>query len=169
MLRWEPAYVGLGSNLDDPYGQIRWAIAQFKQRSDIRSLNCSGIYISAPMGPQDQPDYLNAVCGLLTSMTATELLGVLHEQEEQRGRQRSQRWGPRTLDLDLLVYGREVNERDDLKLPHPGVHERSFVLYPLAEIAPDLEIPGRGRVSQLAAACGRQGLQRYADAGDSKT
>ena len=168
-MRWESAYVGLGSNLDDPCGQIRWAIAKLKQRPDIRSLSCSAIYLSAPMGPQDQPDYLNAVCGLLTSLPAADLLGVLHEQEEQRGRQRDERWGPRTLDLDLLVYGRELSDCNNLRLPHPGVHERSFVLYPLAEIAPDLEIPGRGRVSKLAAACGRKGLKRYADAGDSNT
>jgi 2-amino-4-hydroxy-6-hydroxymethyldihydropteridine diphosphokinase len=168
-MRWESAYVGLGSNLDDPRGQIRWAAAKLKQRPDIRSLSCSGIYLSAPMGPKDQPDYLNAVCGLLTSLTAADLLGVLHEQEEQRGRQRNERWGPRTLDLDLLVYGRERSDCDKLMLPHPGVHERSFVLYPLAEIAPTLEIPGRGRVSQLAAACGRQGLKHYADAGDNNT
>ena len=168
-MRWQPAYVGLGSNLENPCGQLRWAIARLKQRSDMRSLACSGIYLSAPMGPPDQPDFLNAVCGLLTSLPAADLLTVLHELEAQRGRRRGERWGPRTLDLDLLVYGRELSDSAELRLPHPGVHERSFVLYPLAEIAPALEIPGRGRVSQLAAACGLQGLQRYADTGDSDT
>ncbi len=167
-MRWQPAYVGLGSNLEDPCGQIRWAVARLAERPDICGLICSGIYLSPPMGPQDQPDFLNAVCGLLTCLPAEELLAVLHELEEQRGRQRSERWGPRTLDLDLLVYAQELSDRDDLRLPHPGIHERSFVLYPLAEIAPALEIPGRGRVSHLAAACGRQGLQLYVDAGDNK-
>lgn len=168
-MRWQSAYVGLGSNLDHPCGQIRWAIAKLKQRADIHSLVCSGIYLSAPMGPRDQPDFLNAVCGFLTHLSAASLLAVLHDLEAQRGRRRNQRWGPRTLDLDLLVYGRELSDRAELSLPHPGVHQRSFVLYPLAEIAPALEIPGRGRVSQLAAACGQEGLQRYADTGDCNT
>jgi len=98
---------------------------------------CSAIYQSAPMGPQDQPDYLNAVCGFLTSLSARELLAVCHDLEEQRGRQREQHWGPRTLDMDLLIFDRKISDGDGLILPHPGIHERNFVLYPLAENRPN--------------------------------
>ena len=164
---WEPAYVGIGSNLDDPARQVEWAIEELKKCNKIRDLAISSLYIGPPMGPGDQPDFINAACGFLTTMVAENLLAYLRSLEDRRGRQRTTHWGPRVLDLDLLIYDRLRVAGDHLTLPHPGVHERSFVLYPLTEIAPELMVPGRGRVSQLAAACGRQGLKRYADAGDS--
>lgn len=162
---WTPAYVGLGSNLDDPLSQLQWAIEQLGEMEDLRKLVCSDIVQSSPMGPPGQPDYLNAACGFETTLEAERLLEALHALEAQRDRVRGRHWGPRTLDLDLLVYGDRISQRDSLKLPHPGVHERSFVLYPLAQIAPDLYIPGKGRVSELVLACDTSTLKPIDAAG----
>lgn len=112
------------------------------------------------MGPADQPDFINAVAGLLTRLAPRELLSALHGIEAAHGRRRrsDDRWGPRPLDLDLLAHGDHVLAEPDLRLPHPGIGERNFVLLPLASIAPDLEIPGLGRVGTLAGRIGREGL-----------
>jgi len=112
------------------------------------------------MGPQAQPDYLNAVAALDTRLAAEELLRELHLIEEQHGRERGpERWGPRTLDLDLLLYGDAQVEGDGLTVPHPGLPERNFVLYPLHEIAPQLHIPGAGSLQVLLERCSSLGLQ----------
>ncbi|MEO0974811.1 MAG: 2-amino-4-hydroxy-6-hydroxymethyldihydropteridine diphosphokinase, partial [Pseudomonadota bacterium] len=114
---------------------------------------CSALWRSAPMGPADQPDYINAVAGVLTRLDALTLLTQLQGIEQRQGRRRDgERWGARTLDLDLLVFGSERCESDVLQLPHPGIGERAFVLAPLAQVAPCLRVPGAGRVSVLAEA-----------------
>lgn len=153
--RWRPAYVGIGSNLDDPVRQVRTACEAFEKLPDSGFVACSGLYRSAPMGPPDQPDFINAVGAFLTRLGPRELLLALRAIEDQRGRQRDHaQWGPRTLDLDLLVLGGLVVDEPDLCVPHPGIAERNFVLLPLAEIAPHLVVPGLGSVQRLLAQLG---------------
>ena len=150
MTAWTPAWVGLGSNLDDPAAHVARAADQLADLPDTRCVTRSSLYASPPMGPPDQPDYVNAVAGVLTTLGPRDLLGALQAIERDHGRVRDgERWGPRTLDLDLLVFGGLVTDETGLTLPHPGVHERAFVLLPLAELAPALPIPGRGRVRDL--------------------
>ena len=144
------AYVGLGSNLDDPATQIRRAIDRLAEVGDTEVVAVSSMYRSAPFGPVEQPDFLNAVAHLRCRLSATELLRRLLQLERAQGRVRGERWGPRTIDLDLLVFGDEVFEKSELTLPHPGIAARNFVLLPLQEIAPDLVIPGLGRVADIA-------------------
>jgi 2-amino-4-hydroxy-6-hydroxymethyldihydropteridine diphosphokinase len=148
---WHPAYIGVGSNLDDPLAQIRRAFDKLAQLPATRVILTSPIYRSSPFGgPVGQPDYANAVAGLLTQLAPRELLAGLHAIEAAQGRPKErQRWGPRVIDLDVLVYGRERLQDPELTVPHPGIVERNFVLYPLADIAPDLDIPGLGRVTEL--------------------
>jgi len=113
------------------------------------------------MGPQDQPDYLNAVVGLQTTLAAFDLLSELQNIEHVHGRVRDgERWGPRTLDLDLLLYADEIISTPRLSVPHPGIAERSFVLLPLAELAPDLTVPNKGTVSKLLNQCAQFGIRR---------
>ena len=144
------AYVGLGANLDDPVEQVQRACDELKRIPSTQMLACSPLYRSAPLGPQDQPDYINAVAALQTQLSAPELLAALRAIEQQHGRRRDgSRWGPRTLDLDILLYGDLRQDAPELTLPHPGLHERAFVLYPLYDVAPELQIPGRGSVRAL--------------------
>jgi 2-amino-4-hydroxy-6-hydroxymethyldihydropteridine diphosphokinase len=156
-----PAYVGLGSNLDDPAGQIRGGLAALARVPGTRLVASSALYRSPPMGPQDQPDFVNAVAGLLTMLPAHELLAALQAIEDAHGRDRSApRWGPRTLDLDLLLYGEMVLQTGTLTLPHPGLAVRAFVLVPLLELAPGLRLPGGAPVARLAASVDAAGLSR---------
>ncbi|MGE0486619.1 MAG: 2-amino-4-hydroxy-6-hydroxymethyldihydropteridine diphosphokinase [Gammaproteobacteria bacterium] len=149
-------YIGLGSNLDDPAGHVRQAFVALDELPDTRLVGRSRLYRNPPMGPQDQPDYVNAVCALDTTLAAAVLLEALHSVERAQGRVRDgRRWGPRTLDLDLLVYGKLEIARPGLHVPHPGIAERAFVLVPLAEIAPALDIPGLGPVTALLDAIDR--------------
>ncbi len=121
----------------------------------------SPLYSSRPFGPVAQPDFVNAVAGLLTRLGSAQLLAQLRSVERQFGRpERHERWGPRVLDLDILVFGRERRQDPELTLPHPGIVERNFVLYPFADIAADLEVPGLGRVSELKRRAVSEGLQR---------
>jgi 2-amino-4-hydroxy-6-hydroxymethyldihydropteridine diphosphokinase len=144
------AYVGLGANLEDPVEQVQRACDELKNLPASQVLACSPLYRSAPLGPQDQPDYVNAVAALQTQLSAPELLMALRGIELQHGRRRDgSRWGPRTLDLDILLYGDLQQDAPELTLPHPGLHERAFVLYPLYDVAPELQIPGRGSVRAL--------------------
>ena len=155
------AYVGAGSNLDNPLEHVQRALSELDAIPSTRCIGRSSLYRSAPMGPADQPDYINAVAALDTSLSASELLQALQALENAHGRVRAGfRWGPRTLDLDLLLYGTQMIDRADLKVPHPGLHERAFVLYPLAEIEPQLVVPGRGTLAQLMVRCPFQGLSR---------
>ena len=154
------AYIGLGSNLDNPESQLKTAIEALTGLPQTRLQARSSLYRSAPMGPQDQPDYLNAVVQLSTGLEPEALLDKLQGIEQAQGRVRAQHWGPRTLDLDILLYGEDVVATERLKIPHPGIAERSFVLYPLAEINGQLEIPGLGGVGSLMEQCPDAGLSR---------
>lgn len=151
--RWLPAYVGLGSNLDEPPAQIARAYEALAQMTDTRLVLRSQRYRTKPFGPIAQPDFVNATAGLLTRLPARELLAALHATETRLGRVRpAARWGPRRIDLDLLVYGTARIDEPGLSVPHPGLAERAFVLAPLADIAPDLRVPGLGLVRDLLAA-----------------
>ncbi len=157
---WTPAYVGLGSNLDDPRRQIEHAFAALSSLADSMLVCRSRLYRSAPLGPQNQPDFINAVAGLLTRQPARSLFAALKDLERRLGRtQPIERWGPRRIDLDLLLYGSLAMNDDDLILPHPGLTERNFVLAPLADIAPALIVPHHGRVSDLASLAGMRKLE----------
>ncbi|MFM2482154.1 2-amino-4-hydroxy-6-hydroxymethyldihydropteridine diphosphokinase [Celerinatantimonas sp. YJH-8] len=153
-------YIGLGSNLKNPKQQLQAAIQALAALEHCRFITASGLYASQPMGPQDQPDYMNAVIALETSLEAHQLLDCTQKIELDQGRVRkSERWGPRTLDLDLLLYGDQVINSERLTIPHYGLEQREFVLIPLAEIAPELRLPGhQQKVSQLAAAIDPNGL-----------
>ena len=153
-------FIGLGSNLENPLEQIKTAIKDMKAMIDTELVACSSLYKSPPMGPQDQPDYINAAIELETTLTPHSLLDELQKIEQQHGRVRKRHWGERTLDLDVLVYGEQVLKDDRLTVPHPGIAERAFVVYPLAELDGSLEIPGFGNVAQLLEACPRDGLQQ---------
>jgi 2-amino-4-hydroxy-6-hydroxymethyldihydropteridine diphosphokinase len=156
-VRWRPAYVGIGSNLDSPRDQVQRAVESLAGVEDTLLVMSSSLYQSAPLDGSDQPDYVNAVAALLTRLDPVTLLHTLRSIEEAAGRSRSEgRWAPRTLDLDLLVFSNASIDQEDLKLPHPGICERNFVLLPLAEIAPHLRIPGLGSVSGLAAGTDRR-------------
>ena len=156
-----PVYIGLGSNLSDPAAQIRSGIGAVAGLSGCRFVTCSGLYRSPPMGPQDQPDYLNAVMAIETELSPLALLDRLQAIETQQGRVRlGQRWGPRTLDLDILLYKQDRIDNDRLTIPHIGIAQRAFVLYPLAEIAPDLMIPDKGLIGDLLKQCPEDGLIR---------
>lgn len=155
------AYIGLGSNLADPVQQIKSARTAIAQIAGVHELAFSGLYHSAPMGPQDQPDYVNAVMCVETGLPPIDLLRSLQGIENDQGRVRKgERWGARTLDLDVLLYGDQVIELPDLIVPHTGLSERAFVLYPLYEIAPQLVVPGNGSIADLLAKCPMNGLKR---------
>jgi 2-amino-4-hydroxy-6-hydroxymethyldihydropteridine diphosphokinase len=147
---WYPAYVGVGSNLDGPARQVKAAIGLLGEVPGIRLVAASSLYRSGAFGGIEQPDFVNAVVAVLTTLTPGELLAELQAIESRQGRERHElRWGPRVIDLDLLVYSAEKIDGPALTLPHPGIGERNFVLLPLAEIAPDLAIPGLGRVANI--------------------
>jgi 2-amino-4-hydroxy-6-hydroxymethyldihydropteridine diphosphokinase len=140
------AYVGLGANLGDREGTIRAAVAALPGVLAVSSLR-----ETEPVGVTDQPRFLNGVAALETELSARDLLDTLLALERRLGRERRERWGPRTIDLDLLLFGEEAIDEPGLTVPHPRLHERRFALEPLAEIAPDALIPGRGRVANLLA------------------
>ena len=161
MDRWQPAYIGVGSNLEDPRAQVLTALARLGDLPKTHLVLASRLYRSRPLGRVAQPDFVNAVAGILTRLDPNALLTELRAIESAMGRpKRHERWGPRIIDLDLLAHGRERRTEAELTLPHPGIVERNFVLYPLAEIAPDLELPGLGRVADLAAAVTVEGITR---------
>lgn len=144
------AWVALGSNLDDPMAQVRSALGVLASSSDWRLVLASRLYRSPPWGISDQPEFINAVAALETGLAPEQLLLALQDVERAHGRRRDgPRWGPRTLDLDLLLMDDRVIRSDRLSLPHPRMHERAFVLLPLRELAPDLIVPGQGRLDAL--------------------
>jgi 2-amino-4-hydroxy-6-hydroxymethyldihydropteridine diphosphokinase len=154
-------YIGLGSNLDDPVLQVRRGLAALTTLPDTELLRPSSLYRSPPMGPPDQPEYVNAVCALATRLPAPRLLAHLQDLEARHGRVRGPlRWGPRILDLDLLLYGEARIDEPGLTVPHPGLRERAFVLHPLIEIAPDVEVPGLGPIALLVRQCPPGGLEK---------
>jgi 2-amino-4-hydroxy-6-hydroxymethyldihydropteridine diphosphokinase len=145
------AYIGLGSNLDEPVSQVREALGQLAQLPLTRLVTHSPLYRTPPLGPADQPDYINAVAALDTSLSPLALLDELQRIEQQHGRVRGPlRWGPRTLDLDLLLYGDKVIDEPRLVVPHAGLRDRPFVIFPLLAIAPDLTLPDGSRLAELA-------------------
>lgn len=155
------AYIGLGSNLDDPAAQLGRALAAIATIPGVTLLRQSRLYRSPPMGPPEQPDYCNAVCLVEAQITPAELMSALLAIERGAGRVRGERWGPRRIDLDLLHVDGVVLDTEGLRLPHPGIASRSFVLVPWAEIAPDLELPRLGPVAALAARVATEGLTAW--------
>jgi len=143
------AYVGLGSNLDNPAEQIRSAFRYLEQIAETELVSQSSLYRSAPLGSIEQPDFVNAVAKLSTLLDAQALLAQLQQIERSQGRVYGDRWGPRILDLDLLLYGDHQISSPALTVPHPGIQHRNFVLLPLREIEPDLVIPGVARISDI--------------------
>ena len=154
------AFIGLGSNLGAPGAQLRGAIAALAELPQTRLVAASSLYRSAPLGNPDQPDFVNAVAQLATALAPQPLLAALLEIERRFGRERSFRNAPRTLDLDLLLYDARRIAEPGLEVPHPRLPRRAFVLAPLVEIAPDCEIPGKGRAAALLARCAGQDVER---------
>jgi len=153
-------YIGLGSNLEQPQQQILTAIKDIKAIAGVTLVAQSSLYHSPPMGPQDQPDYINAVVAVETELAPLALLDALQSIEQSHGRVRKRHWGERTLDLDILLVDDRVINETRLSVPHPGIAERAFVVYPLAEIAPDLTIPGKGKLSDIQTQCPLDGLKQ---------
>ncbi len=162
-------FVAIGSNLADPLGQARRAVSALAALPETELQQASSFYSSRPMGPADQPDYVNAVARLTTQLAPLALLDQLQKIELEQGRVRKdERWGPRTLDLDLLLYGDRVIKHERLIVPHYGMQEREFVLLPLAEIAPALVLPCGTPLAQLVARCPRNGLAIIASGADEQ-
>ena len=146
------AYVGLGSNVGDRRGTIEQAVERLETKDGIEVVAVSTLRETEPVGVLDQPRFLNGAVAVETLLSPRELLDALLEIEGALGRVRRERWGPRTIDLDLLVYGGEVVDEPGLRVPHPRLHERRFALEPLAELDPRLVVPGVGSVTELLAA-----------------
>ena len=160
----ENVYIGLGSNLADPAAQVEAGLRALARLPKTRLVAHSRLYRSAPWGRADQPEFVNAVIQLETALEPRELLDHLLGIERGAGRERDgTRWGPRILDLDILAYAQRRVAEPGLQVPHPHLHERAFVLVPLAEIAPDLHIPGRGRVADLLAGVDASTCERVAE------
>ncbi|MES9970531.1 MAG: 2-amino-4-hydroxy-6-hydroxymethyldihydropteridine diphosphokinase [Candidatus Thiodiazotropha sp.] len=156
------AYIGLGSNLENPIQQVEAALQELTELKDSSLLVNSSLYRTEPVGPPDQPNYINAVASLVTALDAEALLDQLQAIEQVHRRLRDgERWGPRTLDLDLLMYGRATIDTPRLQVPHPEMANRGFVLLPLSEIAPvDMDIPGMGRLQDLLLSVSGEGIER---------
>lgn len=153
------AYIGLGSNLSDPAQQLKLAVIAISTLDHCRIEKISSLYFSRPMGPQDQPDYMNAVLSLSTSLSAEALLDALQNIENTAGRVRKDnRWGARILDLDIILFGDDVIHSDRLTVPHYGMKEREFVLLPLHEISPDLILPDNKKLSAIIQTIDHNGL-----------
>lgn len=153
------AYVGLGANIGDPRARIEAAVEEMKRMPGTKLCARSSLYRSAPQGFLQQPDFVNAVARLETGLSAQELLAALLAIEKRHGRERSFRNAPRTLDLDLLLYGDETIDEPGLRVPHPRMHERAFVLAPLVELDPAVVVPGKGEVRALLEACASQRVE----------
>ena len=160
---WTPAYIAIGSNLDDPHLQVQSAFDRLANIRATRLIARARIYRTRPLGPESQPDFINSMAGVLTQLSARELLIELKALERSIGREQPiVRWGPRRIDFDISVFGDQVIAEDDLTVPHPGVPNRNFVLYPLADIAPTLLIPQLGRVSDLFGRVDASGIELIA-------
>ncbi len=158
---WHPIYIGVGSNIEDPRAQVLKAIEKLRALppAQFRVIAVSPLYGTKPFGPVAQPDFVNGVVGALTQLDPDALLKEFQAIEAALGRPKQrERWGPRVIDLDLLIYGHEQRQSPELTLPHPGIVERNFVLYPLADIAPDLDVPGLGRVAELRRRVAQAGI-----------
>ena len=157
------AYVALGSNLEQPELQLQRAVDNIDSAPDITVTACSKLYRSDPVGPPGQPDYCNAVVAVNTALEPLKLLDALQSIENSHGRIRSVRWGPRTLDLDILLYGTQIIELERLTIPHYQMHVRNFVLCPLLDIAPNLELPDGKQLEAMVDELGYQGLSVVAE------
>ena len=146
---WHSAYIGLGSNLQEPKKQLQQALVALEAIDEVKVITVSSFYQSEPYGEVKQDDFINATAALLTTLSPEDLLRQMLAIEIKHGRVRTEHWGPRCIDLDLLAYSTKLIESDFLKLPHPEIAKREFVLFPLAEIAPELMIVGLGRVKTL--------------------
>lgn len=157
-------FIALGSNLNQPLAQVESALGALKQLPQTRLINCSPFYRTKPLGPQDQPDYLNAVVELDTQLLPEQLLDATQAIELNQGRVRKDhRWGPRTLDLDILLYGNQIISTPRLTIPHYDMHNRGFMLYPLADIAPGLIFPDGTLLSDLIKQVTKKGLELWFD------
>jgi 2-amino-4-hydroxy-6-hydroxymethyldihydropteridine diphosphokinase len=148
MKPWIDVYIGLGSNLQQPIEQARQAIAELTKHRHLRNVTASPLYSSKPVGPQDQPDYVNAAAYFQTQLGPHDLLDLLQSIEQDQGRVRKRHWGERTLDLDLLCYGTAQIHTPRLTVPHPFMLERSFVLYPLQKLAPNMVLSNGENLSE---------------------
>lgn len=151
-------YIGLGSNLDDPTRHINDAVNEIKTIKSCEYITKSSLYKTPPMGPQNQPDYINAVVKIQTSLKALKVLDLLQQIEQKHGRVREEKWGPRSLDLDMLLYGQQKIDNNRLKIPHPGLYVRGFVLYPLLEIEPKLTLPNGKSLAEHVESMGKQNI-----------
>lgn len=152
-------FIALGSNLNQPLQQVEAALDAIRKIPDTQLVNCSRFYRTKPLGPQDQPDYLNAVVELETNLEPEKLLDATQAIEQNQGRVRKdERWGPRTLDLDILLFGNQTINTERLTVPHYDMHNRAFMLYPLAEISPDLVFPDATPLSELLTKIPADGL-----------
>lgn len=154
------AYIGLGSNLDDPRAQVELALVELAAIPDTCVLNVSALYRSLAVGPGEQPDYINAAALLETSLSPLALLDALQAIEQAHRRVRLEHWGPRTLDLDILLLDSLIIASERLRVPHPYLTQRNFVLYPLADIAPALLLPDGTSLKELITRCPQNGLER---------
>jgi 2-amino-4-hydroxy-6-hydroxymethyldihydropteridine diphosphokinase len=146
----QTVYIGLGSNLADPQQQLHSALHAIAAVRATRVVRHSRFYRTEPWGKSDQPEFINAVAEIETGLSARDLLDALLSIEQRAGRQRDkERWGPRILDIDILLYGQEIIDETSLHVPHPHMHDRAFVIVPLADIAPNLQIPGMGRIGDM--------------------
>lgn len=157
----ERVYIGLGSNLAEPRRQLQEALDALRAIPRTQLAAVSPFYISDPLGPPDQPRYVNAVAALDTELEPLPLLDALQRIELEQGRERKdERWGPRTLDLDILLFGERLLDEPRLRVPHYHMHARAFVLYPLADLAPQLRLADGRSLSEMLAACPFSGLER---------
>lgn len=165
-MAWRPAYVALGSNLSDPRRQVENAFEELAAMADARLIARSSLWRSAPLGPREQPEFVNAAAGLVTTLAPREFLASMQAIERRLGKtEPAVRWGPRIIDLDLVVFADVCVAEDGLTLPHPGLHHRNFVLYPLSEIAAELFVPGLARVCRLRERVAPAGIERLAGRG----
>lgn len=155
------AFIGLGSNLGTPLEQLQIACQELSAHPSIKLCCCSPWYGSSAVGPGTQPDYINGVAAIETNLSALELLTVMQQIELKHGRERNVHWGARTLDLDLLWFDNRKISLPNLEVPHPRIYERNFVLFPLRDIAPDIEIGNRGTVAYLAGRLSSDGIWRH--------
>ena len=156
-------YIALGSNLENPGLQLQRAVDEIDSTTGMTLTGCSKLYLSDPVGPEGQPDYCNAVIQVETTLEPIALLDAMQAIENNHGRVRTVRWGPRTLDLDILLYGNEVISCERLTVPHYQMHVRNFVVCPLSDISPDLTLPSGEKLSSLVEELGSKGLQILAE------
>ena len=162
MLTW----LGLGANLQQPQAQLNQAIERISQTTGIEVLQVSSFYKTPPWGDEDQPDFINAVVNIETDLQPLALLRQMQAIENDMGRVRKdRRWGPRLIDIDVLLYGNQSIQSNELVLPHPRMHERAFVLMPLCELDPSTEIPGLGKVDGLLAKLDCEGIRKISKSG----